>query len=190
MNKNEKKMKVNTKYEAAPSAAPVVIEQVWAEKPGGGIISNPANVVKQGSAVAADGNRFKAIKAYVLVKAVQASDETIQIAKGSGVVNGDVIGHGKKAVACTAVDTSNEAYDSVTVTLGVDIAKGVALYEAKAASANAAAPKDAPVYIVGNDVPAGEGDYAVRLINGCNLRKETAPVAEEIVALMKGVNLV
>ena len=53
-----------------------------------------------------------------------------------------------------------------------------------------AAPKYTPTFILGTCVPAGEGDKEVRLINGANLRKETANVATEVVALMKGIELV
>lgn len=183
--------KGNVRYEDAAKVAPVVIEQVFAEKPGGGLIANPEYEVKQGTAVYADGNKFKPIKGYILYKANVAEDTTMQIVKGSGIKQGDVLGYGKKAVAAGAVDASNPDYDVVTITFGTAIPKGACLYEAAGASASAAKPKsETPLYIVGNDVPAGEGDQPVRLINGANLRKETAPVAPEVVALMKNINLV
>lgn len=111
---------------------PVVFEQVFAEKPAGGVIPNPAHDIMPGTALDASG---KPIKAYRLTKAVGSSDTTIQIEKGSGIASGDIIGHGKKAVASTKVDTSNPNYDIVTVTMGVEIAIGTVLYQAKAASA-------------------------------------------------------
>ena len=83
---------------------PVVFEQVFAEKPAGGVIPNPAHDIMPGTALDASG---KPIKAYRLTKAVGSSDTTIQIEKGSGIASGDIIGHGKKAVASTKVDTSN-----------------------------------------------------------------------------------
>lgn len=166
---------------------PVVFEQVFAEKPGGGMIPNPSHDLMPGVAVSAEG---KPIKAYRLTKAVAIADTTIQVKKGSGVVVGDFIGHGKKAVACTNVDTSNPNFDVVTVTLGVDIANGVVLYQAKTASASDAAPVYVPVYVLGTPVYAGEGDKESRLINGANLRKETAPIAEEVVAMLKNISLV
>lgn len=183
--------KGNVKIEEAQTVAPVVIEQVFAEKPGGGLVANPEYEVKQGTAVYADGTKFKPIKGYRLYKANTAEDTTMQIMKGSGIKQGDVLGYGKKSVAAGAVDTSNPDYDVVTITFGTAIPKGACLYEAASVSATTAKPKgEAPLYIVGNDVPAGEGDQPVRLINGANIRKETAPVAPEVVALMKNINLV
>lgn len=183
-------MNVNTKFEDAPKVSPVVIEQVYAEKPGGGLIANPEYEVKQGTAVYADGSKFKPIKGYRLVKANATGDTSIQIEKGSGIKQGDAIGYGKKAVAAGAVYTSDPDYDVVTITMGENIPAGTCLYEAAEASADAAEPKATPIYVVGNDVPAGKGDFPVRLINGANLRKETAPIAPEVAALIPTINLV
>ena len=112
-------------YTAPAKPMPVVFEQVFAEKPAGGVIPNPAHDIMPGTALDASG---KPIKAYRLTKAVGSSDTTIQIEKGSGIASGDIIGHGKKAVASTKVDTSNPNYDIVTVTMGVEIAIGTVLY--------------------------------------------------------------
>jgi hypothetical protein len=174
-------------YTAPAKPMPVVFEQVFAEKPAGGVIPNPAHDIMPGTALDASG---KPIKAYRLTKAVCGSDTTIQIEKGSGIASGDIIGHGKKAVASTKVDTSNPNYDIVTVTMGVEIAIGTVLYQAKAASADSAEPIYQPAYILGSPAYAGEGDQEVRLINGANLRKETAPISEEVVAMMKNISLV
>lgn len=174
-------------FTAPEEPMPVVFEQVFAEKPGGGVIPNPDYDIMPGTAIDASG---KPIKAYRLTKAVGSSDGTIQIAKGSGIVSGDFIGHGKKAVASTNVDFSNPNYDVVTVTIGVEIAVGTVLYQAKAASADAAVPIYNPVYVLGTPAYAGKGSHDVRLINGANLRKETAPISEEVVAMMKNISLV
>lgn len=137
------------------------------------------------------GNRFIPVKGYRLVESVKGSDTTIKIAKGSGVQKGDVIAHGKVGVACTDVDTTtSQDYDIVTVTLGVAIDAGTVLYQAKAASANAAEPFAKPVYVLGTEYEANTGDQEVRLINGANLRKETANIAEELVELLPMITLV
>lgn len=185
-------MTINTIKSEPGQGAPVVIEQVFAEKPGGGLLGNQSYEVKQGTAVfqAANSNLFTPIKAYRLVAAVTADDTTIKIAKGSGVAVGDIITTGKKGVACTALDSSADGYDLVTVTIGAAVAKGTVLYQGKAASASAAVPAGTPVYVIGNDVPANSGDYPVRLINGANLRKETAPISAEVAALIPTINLV
>lgn len=169
----------------------VAIEQIFAEKPGGGVVASLTSDIPAATAVGVkSGNVYGIIKGYRLVKAVAAADTSINIAKGSGVAKGDVIAFGTKGVACTAVDTTADDYDKVTVTLGVVISSGEVLYQAKAASADAAEPIYTPAYITGGEVPADSGDFEVRLINGANLRKETANVGRDIVAMLKGIALV
>ncbi|MBR5271786.1 MAG: hypothetical protein IKU25_00475 [Clostridia bacterium] len=183
-------MDVNFKHQEAAKQEPIRIEQVFAEKPGGGLVENPTFDAPATTAVGEKDGKFALIKAYRLVAAVASGDTTISIAKGSGVAEGDVIATGKKGVACTKVDTSAEDKDVVTVTLGVDIPNGKVLYQAKAADASNAEPLLTPVYVTGNYVYANQGDQGVRLINGANLRKETANIASEVAALLPMIQLV
>lgn len=185
-------MDVNFKYNPQGPVEPIYFEQVYAEKPGGGLVENPTFDAPPSTAVGAGTNgKFKLIKGYRLVVAVASADTTIKIAKDSGVIVGDFIATGKKAVACTAVDTTTSPdYDTVTVTLGVNVPKNTVLYQAKAASANAAEPLITPLFVIGNGLKANEGDQAVRLVNGANLRKETANIASEVVALLPTIALV
>lgn len=123
-------MDVNFQYSEAPAVEPIVFEQIHGEKPGGGIVANPSFDIPVGTAVGFDsGGALKPIKCYKLVKAVGASDTTIEIAKGSGVAVGDKIAHGTIAVACTAVDTTGATKDVVTVSMGIAIANGTFLYQ-------------------------------------------------------------
>lgn len=183
-------MDVNFEYRDAAKVDPIRIEQVFAEKPGGGLIGNAAYEIAPTTAVGEKDGKYSPIKAYRLVAAVVVADTTIKIEKGSGVEVGDIIGHGKLGVACTAVDTTSEDYDLVTVTLGKDIAVDTVLYQAKAASADAAEPILKPVYVTGKRVPANKGDFPVRLINGANLRKETACIADEVAEMLPMITLV
>jgi hypothetical protein len=185
-------MNVNFEYTDPAAVQPVVFEQVFAEKPGGGVVGNPTFDIPLGTAVGKNaGAVLTPIKAFRLVKAVAVEDTTIEIAKGSGVVVGDIIATAKKGVACTAVDTTtNTTKDVVTVTLGVVVAIDTVLYQAAAASASAAAPIYTPLYVTGDLVPAGLGDRMIRLVNGANLRKETANISTEVVALLPTINLV
>lgn len=181
----------NFTYNDAVGNAPIAIDQVFAEKQGGGLVRSLSVTIPEGTAVGlSDDNVFRVIKAYRLTAEAGSSDTTIKIAKGSGVAVGDVIATGKKGVACTAVDTSNAAYDVVTVSLGTALTAGTVLYQAAAASASAAAPIYTPLFVTGAEVPANSGDVPTRLVNGANLRKATANVAAEVVALMKSVELV
>lgn len=186
-------MSRNFIYKDAPKAEPIYFESIIAEKNGGGLFKGqPFNVLKS-VAVAKEegGKRFVPVKGYRLVEAVKNSDTTVKIAKDSGVQKGDILAHGKVGVACTKVDADvSSDYDVVTVTLGVAIDAGTVLYQAKAASANAAEPIAKPLYVLGTDYEANTGDQEVRLINIANLRKETANVAEEVAALMPGISLV
>lgn len=254
-------MEVGFKHQKANKPEPVRIEQVFAEKPGGGLVANPDFDVPPTSAVALDPSTglYKPIKAYKLVASVEAADTTIKIAKGSGVAKNDIIGHGKIAVKCTAVNSTNEDYDVVTVSLGVAIditTEDPWLFQAKAISVAAvegvaygyydadsetegavkvvasgastgeinlasvtpykgsknlaandyvilkdqveavegvdAEPLYKPEYITGKTdwVYAGEGDQSVKLINGANVRKETANISEEIAALLPTIKRV
>lgn len=183
-------MNVGFKFNDPQAPKPVRIEQVYAEKPGGGRVANPSFDVPQTTAVGLDGEIYKPIKAYRLYDKALADDTTIKVRKGSGVAVGDIIATGKKGVACTAVDNSNPDYDLVTVTLGVALAEDTVLYQAASASTNAAAPIYAPEYVIGNDLQAGEGDQLVRLINGANLRKATANISPEVAALIPTIKLV
>lgn len=183
-------MDVNFTYQAPGKVDPVRIEQVFAEKPGGGLVANSEFDILPTTAVGEDGDKFKPIKAYRLTKAVSTGDSTIQIEKGSGVAVGDVIAYGTKGVACTKVDTSKDEYDEVTVSLGTEIPNDTVLYQAKAASDDNAEPIYKPKYVTGNVVPGNAGDFLVRLINGANLRKETACIADEVAELLPQITLV
>lgn len=183
-------MEVNFKHRDPAKVEPIYIEQVFAEKPGGGLVENPSFDAPPTTAVGENNGKFALIKGYRLVSAVVAADTTISIEKGSGIAVGDAIAVGKKAVACTAVDTTADDKDVVTVTLGVAVDAGTVLYQAKEASASAAEPIYKPVYVTGNRLRANEGDQPVRLINGANLRKETANIASEVAALLPMIALV
>lgn len=185
-------MDVNFKINPAGKVEPIYFEQVYAEKPGGGLVANPSFDIPPTTAVAKDSStgKYVPIKAYKVVENAASDATTIKIAKGSGIASGDVIGRVKKAVASTALDQSNADYDVVTVSMGVAITAGEVLYQAASASASSAVPYKTPEYVVGKTVFAGEGDQLVRLVNGANIRKETANIAAEVVALMPTIKLV
>lgn len=178
-------------YDKAKPNDPVVFEQIFSEKPGGGIVLNQNYDVPPGTAVGYNAKgKLSVIKGYKLHAAVTSGDTSIQVKKGSGVANGDIIAVGKKGVACTNVDTSNSDYDEVTVTLGVSVDAGTVLYQAKSANATNTEPVLQPSFVIGDGLEANNGDQSVRLVNGANLRKETAIIAKEVVALMPGITLV
>lgn len=184
-------MKDRFSYTGAETADPIRIEQVFAERPGGGIVVEPGFDAPETTAVGVNANgKFAVIKSYRLLSAVAAADTTINIAKGSGIAVGDVLGYGKKAVACTSVDTSAKDKDVVTVEMGIAIKSDESLYQAKAASASSAAPIYTPEYLLGNKIFGGKGEQPVRLINGANVRKETACIGKDIEALLPTIKCV
>ena len=193
-------MNVNFKYNEPGANEPIIFEQVFAEKPAGGMVKNPSFDILAGTAIGLDSNgAYCPIKAFRVVEAAESGATTIKIAKGSGVAVNDIIATGTTGVKCTAVDTTtSDNYDVVTVSLGVALTKGQELYQSSVESEEAtqsepavlATPIYTPLYLIGNKVFAGEGDQRVRFINGANIRKETAPVADEVVALMSGIHKV
>ena len=183
-------MNVNFSFTDAAQVSPVIFEKVLGEKPGGGMIPNPAYDLLPGTAIAIDSGVFKPIKAFRLVKANLVGDTTIEIAKGSGIETGDAIGNVKKAVACTAVDKTNATKDVVTVTMGVAIDNGTVLYQAAAASASSAVPIYTPKYLLGTKILAGKGGQAAKLVVAAVVRKETVNASNEVLALLPTINAV
>lgn len=53
-----------------------------------------------------------------------------------------------------------------------------------------AEPVYTPEFLLGGDVPAGEGDKLMKLVNIAVVRKETVPVADEVLALISGIKKV
>lgn len=111
-------MEVNFTHTNAQTPEPIRIEQVFAEKPGGGLVANPTADLPPTTPVAYDevGQIFKPI----------AKEDVITV----------------------------------------------------------------PEYVTGNWVYKDKGDQHVRLINGANLRKETAVITKEQAALIPTINLV
>ncbi len=179
-------MNTDFSYTNASAPAAIIFDTIYGEVSGGALVANPDHDLRAGVAVGrhTDGKLYP-IKGYRLVKAVASADTTIEIAKGSGVLIGDIIATAKKGVAVTAVDTTTyTTKDVVTVTLGVDIAIGKVLYQAAAASASAAVPIYTPFGILGDDCKAGEGDRRKKVVLGAIVRKETILASDEVIALL------
>lgn len=186
-------MEVKFSHTEAPAPKPIVFEQIFAEKPGGGLLANHTFDVKEGNALVLVNGKYQAIKAAMLYEDAGSEATTVKVKKGSGVAVNDFMATGNKAVKVTKVVSTDPNYDVLTISLGVEVKAGQVLYQATAAadgSTTQAALAGVPVYLVGDDVPANSGDFMVKLVNGANIRKETAPVADEVVAQMKGISKV
>lgn len=132
-------MEVGFKHTDAKPAEPIRIEQVFAEKPGGGVVANPSFDLPPTTPVAYDAEK-------------------------------------EQFVALIEVDSDSGEFKAKTSTTGE--------------GDNATTTVDKPEYVTGAWVYAGEGDKLVRLINGANLRKETAVILPEQAALIPTINLV
>ncbi len=184
-------MDVNFKSNEPAPKEPIIFEQVFAEKPSGGLVANQTYDVPAGTAMGQSGTKFVPIKGFMLYEDAASNATALKIKKGSGVAVGDVVATGKVGVAVTAVDASNADFDIITISaLGVAVVAGQVLYQAAEVSADDANPIYTPLYLLGHKTFANEGDQSRRLINGANIRKETAPVADEVVALMSGIHKV
>lgn len=181
-------MEVKFKYNAADASKPIVFDQIFAEKVGGGVVANTAVDLVEGTAVGLNSDgKFAPIKSFFVYEDATNSATTIKILKNSGVVKGDILSNGTVAVACTAVDDSHDEYDIVSVKLTVAVTKGDELFAAKEAATTDAVPLLDPLFLLGQDIPANSGDVLAKLVNGANVRKETAPVADALVKKMKGI---
>ena len=249
-------MEVGFTHNEPLAKKPIVFERILGEKPGGGIVANPAFDLPEGIAIGPDNEGVnKPVKCYVVEEDALFNATEINIEKGSGVAIGDFIGKGKVSAVVTDLDDSDPDFDEVTVSLGVALAEGDKLYQAKAASVAAvegiaagyydatsedvgalkivatgagegeidladvnpyrgnrilaadmyvvlvstpvaevtgvdAEPLYTPEYLLGQEIPAGQGDKLVKLVNIAVVRKETVPVADEVLALMSGIKKV
>ena len=200
-------MKDKFQYNPAPKPCPVRIEQVFAERPGGGVVVDPGYDVPETTAVGDNGDgRFAVIKsARLLTKATKSTTKAFDVEKGHGFKQGEFIGYGKEAIAITSITDTDPNKDVINVSAGfttTDINAGESFFQAKAAadgSSATAEPIHKPEYIIsvgdpiaqnGIAVPTGHGDIHVRLINGANVRKETACIGADIEALLPGIKRV
>lgn len=181
-----------TKFTDIPKNDPVRIEQVFAERPGGVLVVDAGFDVFATTAVGKDANgKYAVIKCCRVVEDAAADATTIKVAKGSGVAKNDFLAVGKKSVKATNVVTSNADYDVVTISMGVAITAGTTLYQAAAASADAAEPIYTPEGVIGNDMPTGiSAELPMRFIVGAVLRKETACISPECAAIIGTIKLV
>lgn len=185
-------MDVNFKYNKPAEAEKIYFEQIFAEKPGGGIVGNPGIDYPPSTPVYEEYNgKLTILPTITVIEEVSADSSKIKIGK-SEVSNGISVGFGKRTIKITSKDESNAEYDvlNIRVAFGVKIPAGTKLYVSTEESDDNGAPIVKPVFVTGDWVYANQGDQRVRLINGANLRKETANIASEVAALLPTINLV
>lgn len=199
-------MKNEFSYSAAPEPAPIRIEQVILEVPGGGLLKDAGYNVVETTPIgrAADG-KYQVIKnAKVVTK--YTTGTTLEVAKGSGIAKSEFIAFGGMAVQVTAINTSSADKDVLTIgaLTGKTIEVGQYVYQADKAATGAdeesmAAPIVKPIAIAGpghytaeNGIVAfgGNGDTPIKVILAGTVRKETCNFGEEIEDMLKGIHRV
>lgn len=199
-------MKNEFVYNAAETPAPIRIEQVIAEKRGGGLLKDAGYNVPETTPVGLDTDgKYKVIKCAKVKTQYSGSGTSLVVEPGSGIAKDDFIAFGGMAVQVSAVSSAADK-DTLTITAltGKTINIGDFVYQAaKAATGadaeNMAEPIVKPIFIVSDGHPtarngivafAGNGDTPVRLINIANVRKETCCFGAEIEAMMPGITRV
>lgn len=199
-------MKNEFVYNNAEAPAPIRIEQVIAEKPGGGLLKDAGYNVPETTPVGLDTDgKYKVIKCAKVKTQYSGSGTSLVVEPGSGIAKNDCIAFDGMAVRVSAVAS---AADKDTLTImeftGKTINIGDFVYQAaKEATGedeeNMAEPIVKPLYIVSDGHPtvkngivafAGNGYTPVRLINIANVRKETCCFGAEIEAMLPGINRV
>lgn len=200
-------MDVRFKYNEPAEAEKIYFEQIFAEKPGGGVVvkGEVIDIPPTTPVVESPSNpgRYMFYLQFVVYEDTPKGTPILKIEKtpyrdsGPNVFPTKAIGFKKQAVEIQGFSTADPNCDKISLkaSFSSDLKKGDILYIAKAASEDNAevdweTSGGKPVFVTGDWVYANQGDQAVRLINGANLRKETANIASEVAALLPGINLV
>lgn len=197
-------MKNQFNYQEAPTPAPIRVEQVVAEVPGGGLLKDAGYNVVQTTPVgrAADG-KYQVIKTAKVKEKYQSDATSLVVEKGSGIVANDNVAFDGVAVNVSKVTPAADK-DTLTITAltGKTIEVGDFVYQAAAAadgSSSKAAPVVTPIGVVddghftdANGIVAygGNGDTPVRIIVAGTVRKETCMFGAEMESLLKGIHRV
>ena len=196
-------MKNQFQYNEAPTPAPIRVEQVIAEVPGGGLLKDAGYDVVQTTPVgrASDG-KYQVIKSAKVKTKYVGSGTTIEVEKGHGLANGEFVMAGGIAKTISSINTGAAVKDTITLDAamtGVTVEAGEFIYQAKAAAASDAVPVVTPIGVVdyghftdANGIVAygGNGDTPVRIIVAGTVRKETCMFGAEMESLLKGIHRV
>lgn len=199
-------MKNQFNYQEAPTPAPIRVEQVVAEVPGGGLLKDAGYDVVQTTPVGrAPYGKYQVIKAAKVKTKYAGSGTTIDVEKGHGFAKGEYVMAGGVAKTINSINTGAADKDVITLDAemtGVNVEAGEFIYQAAAAadgSSSKAVPVVTPIGIVddghftaANGIVAygGNGDTPVRIIVAGTVRKETCMFGAEMESLLKGIHRV
>lgn len=128
---------------------------------------NDGALVPAGSVIGKDGNGlYHVLKTAKLHTAAGNTATDYLVLKGHGFKIGDFVAAqtGAKAYAITGINTSNAAYDTISVgtTLGVAVAQYAGIFQAAAeATSNTSAFKVTPLAVTGHSIKLKSGDTNV-----------------------------
>jgi hypothetical protein len=186
-------MDVRFKYNEPAEAEKIYFEQIFAEKPGGGVVKATyvvRDVPPTTPVIELSDGGIEFEPQFTVLEDVEVGSTTINIEfpyiKYSDLTVFSVGYRDELSKITNHKDTEYGIQLTVENPFSRKITKGTVLW----ASFGNPEPNPNFKYVTGDWVYANQGDQAVRLINGANLRKETANIASEVAALLPGINLV
>ena len=188
-------MDVRFKYNEPSEAEKIYFEQIFAEKPGGGVVKcSFSNIIRDipptTPVLQLPDGRIELDYQFTVLEDVEVGSTTINIElpffKCADFTPFSVGYEGELSKIASAKETEYGIQLTVENPFLRKITKGTVLW----VSYGNPEPNKNFKYVTGDWVYANEGNLAVRLINGANLRKETANIASEVAALLPGINLV
>lgn len=196
-------MKNQFNYQEAPTPAPIRVEQVIAEVPGGGLLVDAGYDVVETTPVGrtSDG-KYQVIKCAKVKTKYAGSGTTIDVEKGHGLAKGEFVMAGGISKTISSINTGAADKDVITLDAamtGVTVEAGEFIYQAKAAAESNAVPVVKPIgyagvghYTAENGVVAfaGNGDTPIKVVVVGTVRKETCMFGEEMEDLLKGIHRV
>lgn len=188
-------MDVRFKYNEPAEAEKIYFEQIFAEKPGGGVVKcSFSNIIRDipptTPVIQTPDGRIELDYQFTVLEDVEVGSTTINIEfpffKCADFTIFYVGYEGELSKITSHKDTEYGIQLAVENPFSEKIMKGTVLW----ATPRGTEPNPNVKYVTGDWIYANQGDQAVRLINGANLRKETANIASEVAALLPGINLV
>jgi hypothetical protein len=188
-------MDVRFKYNEPAEAEKIYFEQIFAEKPGGGVVKwSFSNIIRDipptTPVIELPDGRIEFEPQFTVLEDVEVGSTTINIElpyfKCDDFTFFSVGYKDELSKIASAKETEHGIQLTVENPFSRKITKGTVLW----VSYGKPEPNPNLKYVTGDWVYANQGDQAVRLINGANLRKETANIASEVAALLPGINLV
>lgn len=149
--------------------------------------------VKAGTPIGYDESTrvAKVMKVAEMQATATNSATTYRVLKGHQLKVGDYLAKiaGSAAYAITAIDTSNAAYDEVTLatTLGVAMAVGDVLFQSSAIGASAAAASVTVRGLLMNDTVVADGEAIAVVIRGTVYERRVPKANAAIKALMPNI---